>query len=90
MKTLNGYEIVGTKVREDINGLQEEGLALKSEIPIKVSQLENDSKFITREEVLNMDLSEYTTENELNAKNLVTQNYVENAIVKAELAGGNT
>lgn len=68
MKTLSGYEIVDAKAREDIEGLRNEGHALKSELPTKVSQLENDSKFITREEVPNPDLSEYITESELDAK----------------------
>ena len=47
--------------------------ALKSEIPTKVSQLQNDSKFITRDEVPEQDLSEYITENELLAKGYLTE-----------------
>lgn len=65
MKTLQGYEIVDAKAREDIEGLRNEGHALKSELPTKVSQLENDSKFITREEVPETDLSEYAKKSEL-------------------------
>jgi hypothetical protein len=65
MKTLNGYEVVDAKAREDIEGLRNEGHALKSELPTKVSQLENDSKFITREEVPETDLSEYAKKSEL-------------------------
>lgn len=85
MKTLGGYEVVDAKAREDIEGLQEAienidipevdltSYATKSEIPIKVSQLQNDSNFITREEVPNPDLSEYITENELLAKGYLTE-----------------
>lgn len=39
--------------------------ALKSEVPTKVSQLQNDSKFITRDEVPQTDLSEYAKKSEI-------------------------
>lgn len=91
MKSLNGYEIVDAKAREDIEALKSAGVdltgyatetyvdqaisnipevdlsqhALKSEIPTNVSQLENDSKFITREEVPEVDLSEYAKKSEI-------------------------
>lgn len=73
MKTLGGYEVVDAKAREEIEGLRNEGHALKSELPTKVSQLQNDSKFITRDEVPEQDLSEYITENELLAKGYLTE-----------------
>ena len=75
MKTLNGYEVVDAKAREDIKGIQAAVEAIpeydltpyatKSEIPTKVSQLQNDSKFITLEEVPATDLSEYAKKSEL-------------------------
>ena len=66
MKTLGGYEVVDAKAREDITGL-------RNDLPTKVSQLQNDSKFITRDEVPEQDLSEYITENELLAKGYLTE-----------------
>jgi len=77
MKTLNGYEVVDAKAREDIKGLQEAienidvpeadltSYALKSELPTKVSQLQNDSKFITLAEVPKTDLSEYAKKSDI-------------------------
>lgn len=75
MKTLNGYEVVDAKAREDIKSIQEAVEAIpeydltpyatKSELPTKVSQLQNDSKFITRDEVPKTDLSEYAKKSEL-------------------------
>ena len=75
MKTLNGYEVVDAKARQDIKGIQaavgaipEYDLtpyATKSELPTKVSQLQNDSKFITLEEVPETDLSAYAKKSEL-------------------------
>ena len=75
MKTLNGYEVVDAKAREDIKGIQAAVEAIpeydltpyatKSELPTKVSQLQNDSKFITLEEVPETDLSEYAKKSEL-------------------------
>lgn len=41
------------------------GYATKDELPTKVSQLENDSKYITREEVPETDLSEYAKKSEI-------------------------
>lgn len=104
MKTLNGFEIVDAQARADLAELQESfnnieipevdlsQHALKSELPTKVSQLENDSKFITREEVPNPDLSEYITDAELEARGYLTEHqslegyateeYVDTAISK--------
>ena len=75
MKTLNGYEVVDAKAREDIKGIQAAVEAIpeydltpyatKSELPTKVSQLQNDSRFITLEEVPETDLSEYAKKSEL-------------------------
>ena len=62
--------------------------ALKSEIPTKVSQLQNDSKFITRDEVPQTDLSEYITESELNAKDYATEKYVDDAIANIDIPEG--
>ena len=74
--------------------------ALKSEVPTKVSQLQNDSKFITREDIpseyiteselaakkyLTSIPSEYVTENELAAKKYATETYVDNAIANIEI-----
>lgn len=77
MKTLNGYEVVDAKARQDIKGIQAAVEAIpeydltpyatKSELPTKVSQLQNDSNFITSIP------SEYVTESELNAKGYLTQ-----------------
>lgn len=60
--------------------------ALKSEIPTKISQLENDSKFITRDEVPNPDLSEYITESDLEAKGYVTSIEADAIIAQAQEA----
>jgi hypothetical protein len=58
--------------------------ALKSEVPTKVSQLQNDSKYITREEVPNPDLSEYITNSALEAKDYATKKYVTDANTATE------
>ena len=42
MKTLNGYEVVDAKAREDISLI---------EVPTKLSQLENDKSYQTAEQV---------------------------------------
>ncbi len=75
MKTLNGYEVVDAKARQDIKGIQAAVEAIpeydltpyatKSELPTRVSQLQNDSRFITLEEVPETDLSEYAKKSEL-------------------------
>lgn len=75
MKTLNGYEVVDAKARQDIKGIQAAVEAIpeydltpyatKSELPTKVSQLQNDSKFITLEEVPETDLSEYAKKTDI-------------------------
>ena len=70
MKTLNGYEVVDAKARQDIEVLKNTEVdltsyATKSELPTKVSQLQNDSRFITLEEVPATDLSEYAKKSEL-------------------------
>ncbi len=72
MKTLNGYEIVDAKAREDISKINVPDLsdyAKKTDIPTvptKTSQLTNDSGFITSIP------SEYITETELTAKGYLT------------------
>ena len=61
--------------------------ALKTDIPTvptKISQLTNDSNFITSIP------SEYITDSELNAKSYATENYVTNAINNAQLGGGDS
>lgn len=50
---------------DNIPGVDLSKHALKSELPTKVSQLENDSKFITREEVPETDLSAYAKKSEI-------------------------
>lgn len=59
--------------------------ALKSEIPsvpTKISQLQNDSNFISSIP------EEYVTEQELNSKGLATETFVTNKIEEAQLGGG--
>lgn len=59
--------------------------ALKSEIPTvptKISQLQNDSNFISSIP------EEYVTEQELNNKGLATETFVTNKIAEAQLGGG--
>ena len=70
MKTLNGYEVVDAKARQDIEVLKNTEVdltpyALKSELPTKVSQLQNDSRFITLEEVPATDLSAYAKKTDI-------------------------
>ena len=75
MKTLNGYEVVDAKARQDIKGIQAAveaipeydltSYATKSELPTKVSQLQNDSRFITLEEVPETDLSAYAKKTDI-------------------------
>ena len=75
MKTLNGYEVVDAKARQDIKGIQAAVEAIpeydltpyatKSELPTKVSQLQNDSRFITLEEVPETDLSAYAKKTDI-------------------------
>ena len=70
MKTLNGYEVVDAKARQDIEVLKNTEVdlthyATKSELPTKVSQLQNDSRFITLEEVPKTDLSAYAKKTDI-------------------------
>ena len=70
MKTLNGYEVVDAKARQDIEVLKNTEVdltsyATKSELPTKVSQLQNDSRFITLEEVPETDLSAYAKKTDI-------------------------
>ena len=54
MKTLNGYEIVDAKAREDISKIDLSTYAKKSDIPTvpsKTSQLTNDSGYQTATQV---------------------------------------
>jgi hypothetical protein len=72
MKTLNGYEIVDAKAREDISKINIPDLgdyAKKSDIPTvptKLSQLTNDSGYIKSVP------SEYVTETELASMGYLT------------------
>lgn len=59
-----------------------EGYAKIENIPTKVSELENDSNFISAVP------DEYVTETELNEKKYATQSYVASEITKAQLGGG--
>lgn len=78
MKTLNGYEVVDAKARADIEALKGKEVdlsnyATKAELPTKVSQLQNDSSFITREEVPEVNLSEYAKKSEIpNVSDFIT------------------
>jgi hypothetical protein len=92
MKTLNGYEIVDAKAREDISKINIPDLgdyAKKSDIPTvptKLSQLTNDSGYIKSVP------SEYVTETELTNKGYLTssalngyatESYVDAAVANA-------
>ena len=65
MKTLNGYEVVDAKAREDIEVLKNAGVDLSEYA--KKSEIPDVSDFITSIP------SEYITEPELNAKGYLTQ-----------------
>lgn len=65
MKTLNGYEVVDAKAREDIEVLKNTGVDLSEYA--KKSEIPDVSDFITSIP------SEYITEPELNAKGYLTQ-----------------
>lgn len=86
---LTGYatEAYVNQAIENITEVDVSQYALKSDVPTKVSQLQNDSNFITREEVPVMDLSEYITEAELNAKDFATESFVSNKIAEAQVGG---
>lgn len=89
MKTLNGYEIVDAKAREDISKIDLSTYAKKSDIPTvptKTSQLTNDSGYIKSVP------SEYVTETELTNKGYLTssalngyatESYVDAAVANA-------
>lgn len=47
MKTLNGYEVVDAKAREQIQNIS------IPEVPTKTSQLENDSNYVNKDYVDN-------------------------------------
>lgn len=77
MKTLNGFEIVDAKAREDIANIGTPdltGYAKTSDIPTTTSQLTNNSGYIT-----SSSLSSYAT-----------KTYVDNAIAGVEVSGGGT
>ena len=56
--------------------------ALKEDIPTKISELQNDSNFLTSIP------SEYVTEAELNNKDFASKSYVSSEIAKVQLEGG--
>jgi hypothetical protein len=70
--TLDGYGITDGVTKEELDNLSEEvggkqpkgNYALKSELPTKTSQLDNDSGFLTEHQ----DLSDYTKEAEVEEK----------------------
>ena len=72
MKTLNGYEIVDAKAREDISKIS------IPTVPTKTSQLTNDSGFITSIP------STYVTETELTNKGYQTAAQV-NTLIKGTI-----
>lgn len=73
--TLGGYGITDGATKTDLNNLSDEvdgkqpkgNYALKSEIPTKTSQLDNDSGFLTAIP------DKYVTDDELNAKGYLTE-----------------
>lgn len=69
-------DLSGYATKDELNNKAD-----KSSIPTKVSQLENDSKFLTSVP------SEYITETELNNKDFATKSYVSSEIAKAQLEG---
>lgn len=80
--TLDGYGITDGATKTDLNDLSEEvdgkqpkgNYAVKSEIPTKVSQLDNDSNFLTEHQ----DLSDYAKETAVEEK-LSTHNASSNS-----------
>lgn len=82
MKTLNGYEVVDAKARQDIEILKQSGgsgdidlseYALKSDVPTKVSQLENDANYLTEHQSLD---------------GYATEQYVDDAIANIDIPEG--
>ena len=71
---INSIELTGNKSLEDL-GIQASGdYALKSELPTKVSQLQNDSNFLTNIP------EEYITETKLSAKGYATETSLTNGL----------
>lgn len=62
-------------------------IALKSEIPIKVSQLQNDSKFITKEDIPEPPKVPTKTSELVNDSGFATETFVKNEIANAQLGG---
>ena len=66
-------------------GIQAKGdYALVDDIPTKVSELDNDSNYLTSIP------AEYVTDTELQSKGYATETYVKNEIANAQLGGGDT
>ena len=73
IKTINGESLLGSGDITISSGISDEDLQeIESKIPTKVSQLTNDSGFITASEVPSQDLSGYVTTEALEAKGYLT------------------
>ena len=74
IKTINGESLLGNgDITITSSGISDEDLQeIESKIPTKVSQLTNDSGFITASEVPSQDLSGYVTTEALEAKGYLT------------------
>ena len=74
IKTINGESLLGNgDITITSGGISDEDLQeIESKIPTKVSQLTNDSGFITASEVPSQDLSGYVTTEALEAKGYLT------------------
>ncbi len=82
-KTVSGaINELNKKIENTSENIDLSDYALKSEIPTRVSQLQNDSNFISSIP------EEYVTEQELAAKGLATETFVTNKIAEASLSGG--
>lgn len=62
-------------------------IALKTEIPINVSQLQNDSKFITKEDIPEPPKVPTKTSELVNDSGFATETFVKNEIANAQLGG---
>lgn len=75
MKTLNGFEIVDAKAREDIGNIV---------VPTKVSELENDEGYLTEHQ----SLDDYVTKTELEGKGYLTEHQsLDEYVTRDELTG---
>ena len=78
---LNNIVLEGEKTLDDLNIQPKGSYALKSDIPTKISQLTNDSNYLTSIP------TEYVTDEELKDKSYATESFVTNKIAEAQLGG---